>query len=81
MGEWLVTRLKEYETTLAGILLGAGAGAAMSVKSGQITKTALITGASIGACGALMKTPTWARIFNINNKQDETSSTAERNSQ
>jgi hypothetical protein len=79
MGKWLVTRLKEYETTFAGILLGAGAGAAMSIKSGQITKTALITGASIGACGALMKTPTWARIFN--NRQDETSSSTERSNQ
>lgn len=63
MGNWLVTRLKEYETTLAGILLGAGAGAAITVKSGQVTKEALITGAAIGAGGALLKTPTWARIF------------------
>lgn len=63
MGNWLVTRLREYETTLAGILLGAGAGAAITVKSGQVTKEALITGAAIGAGGALLKTPTWARIF------------------
>lgn len=79
MGKWLVIRLKEYETTLAGILLGAGAGAAMSIQSGQVTKEAVITGASIGACGALMKTPTWARIFN--KKPVKTSSITENNNQ
>jgi hypothetical protein len=79
MGEWLVTRLKEYETTLAGILLGAGTGAVISIQSGKVTKEALIAGAAIGAGGALMKTPTWARIFN--KKPAETSSITENNNQ
>lgn len=56
-------RLKEYETTIAGLILGGAAGAGMSIQAGQVTKEALITGVAIGAAGALMKTPTWARVF------------------
>jgi len=63
MKEFLLSRLKEYETTLAGVVLGGAAGAALAVKSGQVTKEAVILGASVGAAGALMKTPTWARVF------------------
>lgn len=63
MKKFLLSRLKEYETTLAGVVLGGAAGAALVVKSGQVTKEALLTGAVIGAAGALMKTPTWARVF------------------
>ena len=63
MKEFLLSRLKEYEMTLAGVVLGGAAGAAITAKSGQVTKEALLTGAAIGAVGALMKTPTWARVF------------------
>lgn len=63
MKSWLLGRLKEYETTIAGIVLGGATGAALSIQNGQISKEAVIAGATIGAAGALSKTPTWARVF------------------
>lgn len=64
MKEWLFSRVKEYESTFAGLILGGAAGAGLAVQSGQITKEAVIVGAAIGALGAISKTPTWMRIFN-----------------
>lgn len=61
--KWLLGRLKEYESTIAGIVLGGAAGAGMSIQNGQISKEAVMVGAAIGAAGALSKTPTWARVF------------------
>jgi hypothetical protein len=63
MKSWLLGRLKEYESTIAGIILGAGAGAGLSIQQGQINKEAVMIGAAVGAAGALSKTPTWARVF------------------
>jgi len=66
MKTWLFGRLKEYEMTIAGLVLGAGAGAALSLQNGNVSKEAIATGAAIGAAGALSKTPTWARVFRKN---------------
>lgn len=63
MAQWFVNRLKEYETTIAGLVLGAAAGAGYSIQQGQVSKEAIAIGAGIGAVGALSKTPTWARVF------------------
>jgi len=57
MKKFLLSRLKEYETTLAGVVLGGAAGAALAVKSGQVTKTSVwkptpsgVGGKTGGAC-------------------------------
>lgn len=63
MKSWLLGRLKEYETTIAGIVLGGATGAALSIQNGQISKEALLLGAAVGIAGTLSKTPTWARVF------------------
>lgn len=54
---------QHFYTTIAGIVTGAAAGALLAYQSGEVTKEALITGAVIGAIGAVLKDPNWLEKY------------------